>query len=137
MQARVSSRGTLPSIRSIHENSYAWHHTSLDDINKLLQTTPCTLGGVYRWMPVMYAARNGAIESVIRRLVKEQPQAVRLSDCDGWLPIHYSSYTGNVEACKVFLEAFPNSIYIKTERSSSSSDSYNIQEGKTPCMYLQ
>ena len=90
MQARVNSRGTLPSIRSIHENSYAWHHTSLDDINKLLQITPCTLGGVYRWMPIMYAVRNGAIESVVRRLVKEQPQAVRLSDCDGWLPIHYS-----------------------------------------------
>ena len=62
MKSIGNSRGTLPSIRSIHENSYAWHHTSLDDLNKLLNVTPCTLGGVYRWMPLMYAARNGANE---------------------------------------------------------------------------
>ena len=135
MKSIGNSRGTLPSIRSIHENSYAWHHTSLDDLNKLLNVTPCTLGGVYRWMPLMYAARNGANESVIRRLIQEQPQAVRLMDCDGWLPIHYSSYTGNQEACKVLLEAYPNSIYVTTKRSTNSSDAYNSDEQKAPCTY--
>ena len=50
-------------------------------------------------------------------------------DCDGWL---YSSYTGNQEACKVLLEAYPNSIYVTTKRSTNSSDAYNSDEQKAP-----
>ena len=133
MKSVVEERGKLPSIRSIHENSYAWHHTSVDDVNRLLAVTPCTLGGAYHWLPLMYAARNGASGAVIRRLVMEQPHAVRIPDCDGWLPIHYSSYTGNAEACAVLLEACQNSIYALTQANSSEfGGRYKSLTSKTP-----
>merc|ERR1711991_149548 len=84
-------------------------------------------------MPLMYAARNGANESGIRRLIQEQPQAVRLMDCDGWLPIHYSSYTGNPEACVVLLASWPNSIYALTQANSGEfGDRYKSLTSKTP-----
>lgn len=133
MKSVVEERGKLPSIRSIHENSYAWHHTSIDDVNRLLAVTPCTLGGAYHWLPLMYAARNGASGAVIRRLIMEQPHAVRIPDCDGWLPIHYSSYTGNSEACVVLLESWPNSIYALTQANSGEfGDRYKSLTSKTP-----
>ena len=90
-------------------------------------------GGAYHWLPLMYAARNGASGAVIRRLVMEQPHAVRIPDCDGWLPIHYSSYTGNSEACAVLLEACQNSIYALTQANSSEfGGRYKSLTSKTP-----
>ena len=122
----TGARKLLPGITELHDNSYAWFHTSVKQLEECVDRCPSELrrlAGPYRWLPFMYACRNGAHPDVARRLIEYFPHCVLVAEEDGWLPTHYAAYSGNTEVLSLLLDACPLSAYARNK------------DGNTP-MYL-
>jgi|EP00945_MAST-04E_sp_MAST-4E-sp1_P001573 esterase/lipase superfamily enzyme len=124
ISSRADGREKMPGIKKLHDNTYAWFHTSVEELDDFVVRVAYKKqlresGGPYMWLPFMYASRNGAPGTVIARLIEYFPHCIRVLDKDGWLPVHYAAFSGNADALPVLLEVCPLSAYARNKRGST------------------